>query len=213
MTLTLSSARDLLARMNACDESSRWLAVLPSDTTPESAWSTCPRGDWLVWLLGRLHRAGVLSRQTLTLAGCAAARTSLVHLAGTPWHAPSLAAIETTERWCRGEATPEEVRKARHAAWEARNADAALPSVVWWRGFRSPELDALIAEAHENAARIISDAETTANEQITAYNLQIADLETKVTELRAFETEYRRHLRTYIEGQLKDLDKSTTPAS
>ena len=73
--------------------------------------------------------------------------------------------------------------------------------------------DALIAEAHENAARIISDAETTANEQITAYNLQIADLETKVTELRAFETEYRRHLRTYIEGQLKDLDKSTTPAS
>ena len=124
MTLTLSSARDLLARMNACDESSRWLAVLPSDTTPESAWSTCPRGDWLVWLLGRLHRAGVLSRQTLTLAGCAAARTSLVHLAGTPWHAPSLAAIETTERWCRGEATPEDVRKAQHAAWEARDAAA-----------------------------------------------------------------------------------------
>ena len=130
MTLTLSSARDLLARMNACDESSRWLAVLPSDTTPESAWSTCPRGDWLVWLLGRLHRAGVLSRQTLTLAGCAAARTSLVHLAGTPWHAPSLAAIETTERWCRGEATPEEVRKARHAAWEARNADAAYAAAA-----------------------------------------------------------------------------------
>ena len=130
MTLTLSSARDLLARMNACDESSRWLAVLPSDTTPESAWSTCPRGDWLVWLLGRLHRAGVLSRQTLTLAGCVAARTSLVHLAGTPWHAPSLAAIETTERWCRGEATPEEVRKARHAAWEARNADAAYAAAA-----------------------------------------------------------------------------------
>ena len=73
--------------------------------------------------------------------------------------------------------------------------------------------DALIAEAHENAARIISDAETTANEQITAYNIQIADLETKVTELRAFESEYRRHLRTYIEGQLKDLDKASSPAS
>ena len=73
--------------------------------------------------------------------------------------------------------------------------------------------DALIAEAHENATRIISDAETTANEQITAYNIQIADLETKVTELRSFETEYRRHLRSYIEGQLKDLDKSSTVAS
>ena len=72
--------------------------------------------------------------------------------------------------------------------------------------------DALIAEAHENATRIISDAENTANEQITAYNIQIADLETKVTELRAFETEYRRHLRSYIEGQLKDLDKSSSAA-
>ena len=29
-----------------------------------------------------------------------------------------------------------------------RNADAALPSVVWWRGFRSGELTTLVERAH-----------------------------------------------------------------
>lgn len=66
--------------------------------------------------------------------------------------------------------------------------------------------DALIAEAHENAARIISDAETTATTQITKYNATISELESKVTELRSFEAEYRSHLRSYIEAQLTDLD-------
>ena len=72
--------------------------------------------------------------------------------------------------------------------------------------------DSLIAEAHEKAEKILSDAETTANTQITKYNAIISELEAKATELREFESEYRSELRSYIEKQLSDLDAVTTVA-
>jgi DivIVA domain-containing protein len=71
--------------------------------------------------------------------------------------------------------------------------------------------DALIAEGHATATKIISDAEETANAQIKKYNAEIAVLEGKTSELRAFEAEYRVRLRAYIEGQLKDLDATSSP--
>ena len=66
--------------------------------------------------------------------------------------------------------------------------------------------DALIAEGHATATKIVADAEATANAQITKYEIQIAELEVKTTELKEFEAEYRLRLRTYIEGQLRDLE-------
>lgn len=71
--------------------------------------------------------------------------------------------------------------------------------------------DALISEAHKKATEIISEAEGTANDRITKANAIMADLESKITELRAFESDYRRQLRTYIEGQLGDLDALASP--
>lgn len=73
--------------------------------------------------------------------------------------------------------------------------------------------DALIAEGHATATKIVADAEATANAQITKYEIQIAELEVKTTELKEFEAEYRLRLRTYIEGQLRDLDASGKPAN
>jgi DivIVA domain-containing protein len=73
--------------------------------------------------------------------------------------------------------------------------------------------DALIAEGHATATKIVADAEATANAQITKYEIQIAELESKTNELAAFEAEYRLRLRTYIEGQLRDLEATTTPAA
>jgi DivIVA domain-containing protein len=72
--------------------------------------------------------------------------------------------------------------------------------------------DALIAEGHATATKIVADAEATANAQITKYEAQISELETKTSELRAFEAEYRLRLRTYIEGQLLDLEATNAPA-
>lgn len=73
--------------------------------------------------------------------------------------------------------------------------------------------DELIAEGHATASKIISDAEASAAAQISKYNAEISVLETKANELRSFESEYRLRLRTYIEGQLRDLESTLSPAS
>ena len=110
----------LLVALAACKEALAWARKLPAATSPEAAYLACERGDWLVWLLGALHTREAVTRQTLVLAVCAAARTALVHLKGRLAEAAALASIETTERWCRGEATLDDVRAARDAAASGR---------------------------------------------------------------------------------------------
>jgi TolA-binding protein len=66
--------------------------------------------------------------------------------------------------------------------------------------------DALIAEGHATAARIVSEAEEAQRSQISALEQQRASLETRIEELRTFEREYRQKLKSYIEGQLHELD-------
>lgn len=108
--------------------------------------------------------------------------------------------------------------------------------------------DALIAEGHEEATRVVQEAEaaqraaaaeaetaqrTAAAEAEAAQRAQLAtieaerqqleaerqQLEGKVEELRNFEREYRLKLKSYIEGQLRELDStnaignSSTPAA
>ena len=79
--------------------------------------------------------------------------------------------------------------------------------------------DALIAEGHATAARVVSEAEAAQRSQISQLDAEKAALEQQKTtiehqinELRTFEREYRQKLKGYIEGQLKDLD-ATEPAS
>lgn len=66
--------------------------------------------------------------------------------------------------------------------------------------------DALIAEGHATAARIVSEAEEAQRTQINALDQQRVALETRIEELRTFEREYRQKLKSYIEGQLHELD-------
>jgi DivIVA domain-containing protein len=68
--------------------------------------------------------------------------------------------------------------------------------------------DELIAEGHATAARLVAEAETKQKEQIAVLDKQRTALESKIDELRTFERDYRAKLRSYIEGQLKDLDAS-----
>jgi len=70
--------------------------------------------------------------------------------------------------------------------------------------------DALIAEGHAAAARVVSEAEQGARSQLGALQQERQDLERQVDELRQFERDYRTKLRSYIEGQLRDLE--STPA-
>jgi DivIVA domain-containing protein len=68
--------------------------------------------------------------------------------------------------------------------------------------------DALIAEGHAAAARVVSEAEQGARGQLGALQQEKNDLERKVEELRQFERDYRTKLRGYIEGQLRELETS-----
>lgn len=66
--------------------------------------------------------------------------------------------------------------------------------------------DALIAEGHETATRLVSEAEATVKKQLSDMEKQKSTLQKKINELSSFETEYREKLRSYITGQLSELD-------
>ena len=42
-----------MTRLDACDDARSWLASCPACTFAD-LWDACPRGDWLLWLAGRL---------------------------------------------------------------------------------------------------------------------------------------------------------------
>ncbi|MCU1551406.1 MAG: DivIVA protein [Glaciihabitans sp.] len=69
--------------------------------------------------------------------------------------------------------------------------------------------DALIAEGQATAARVVSEAEAQGRAQLSSLEQERATLEHRIDELRTFEREYRQKLKSYIEGQLRDLDSSS----
>ncbi|GAA5152175.1 DivIVA domain-containing protein [Microbacterium pseudoresistens] len=72
--------------------------------------------------------------------------------------------------------------------------------------------DQLIADAKSQAAKILSDAEVKQREQTSRLERERNVLESRITELHDFERSYRAQLRTYIEGQLRDLDSQAGPS-
>lgn len=68
--------------------------------------------------------------------------------------------------------------------------------------------DALIAEGHAAAARVVSEAEARQRGQLSMLDQERQQLERRIEELRNFEREYRQKLKGYIEGQLRELDSS-----
>ena len=93
--------RDRLVKMGACEDAVAWVG----DRNITAAWAECQRADWMLWLAGR-----VVKRPLIVLAACACARTALRYVP-TDENRPRVA-IETAERWARGEATIAEVRSA-----------------------------------------------------------------------------------------------------
>lgn len=73
--------------------------------------------------------------------------------------------------------------------------------------------DALIAEGHATAARVVQEAETAQRAQLGSLDQERQQLEKRVEELRTFEREYRQKLKGYIEGQLRELDDANVMTS
>ena len=64
--------------MKPCDEAMEWVwTMIGSGADTQTIWDTCPRGDWMLWLLGKLAGPpGSDSRRQL--AYCAAECAALV---------------------------------------------------------------------------------------------------------------------------------------
>lgn len=110
----------LLESKNACMCALKWV----NGKGAKSAWEKCNRPDWLFWICGQLG----VERKQIVLAACKCARLALKFVKKGE-DRPRIC-IETTEAWCAGKATVEEVRKAkteaRAAAFSAAfSADAA----------------------------------------------------------------------------------------
>lgn len=73
--------------------------------------------------------------------------------------------------------------------------------------------DALIAEGQATAARLVANAEQKQQEQLAALEEQRSTLQKKIDELRGFERDYRTKLKSYIEGQLRDLETTGSGAA
>jgi hypothetical protein len=136
---------EILRSLGACSkpgEAIPWAESLPAETTAAEAWVLCQRGDWLVWLLGELHIRGLLTRQTLVLAACAAARTALGDV--DPGGDRPRTAIKMAEAWARGEALISDVYAADAADSAIYAADSAC--------------DAAAADAADSAAHFATCA-------------------------------------------------------
>ncbi|AJM77482.1 DivIVA domain-containing protein [Rathayibacter toxicus] len=66
--------------------------------------------------------------------------------------------------------------------------------------------EALIAEGRATAARLVAEAETKQSQQLAKLEEERVAVEKRIDGLRIFEREYRQKLKSYIEGQLRDLD-------
>jgi hypothetical protein len=73
--------------------------------------------------------------------------------------------------------------------------------------------DALIAEGHATAARLVREAEAQHRADFSNLEREKALVEHTIQELKSFEREYRAKLKNYIQGQLEDLDQAGFTAS
>src|SRR5690606_21793682 len=73
--------------------------------------------------------------------------------------------------------------------------------------------EALIAEGQAKADSILAEADAKQRQQLASLEQERGILERRLEELRTFERDYRQQLRSYIEGQLRDLDATNGAAS
>ncbi len=66
--------------------------------------------------------------------------------------------------------------------------------------------DRILTEAREHATRLVREAEEKQRQTLGSLEQERSLLERKIDELRAFEREYRSRLKSYLEGQLRELE-------
>src|SRR5208282_1713155 len=115
-----------LTTIRACEEAVVWAKDYES---LREAWAACERGDWMLWLCGRMVGTdGWPDRKQIVLAACDCAELVLpIYEKKYPNDERVRKCIEVTRQWANGDATIADVRSARDAsaAYAAYAADAA----------------------------------------------------------------------------------------
>ena len=125
-TATATHWSNELAKLNPCADALAWCG---SRASLDEAWAECDRGDWMLWYAGRLSGPPKsASRRRLVLCACECARLSLeLFERRYPDDKRPCNAIETAERWAKGDETVsfDDVRAAASAAANAAYAASA----------------------------------------------------------------------------------------
>ena len=110
----------LLVELKACSEAREWA----SGKSLAAVWKTCKRGDWLLWLCGKMaDKPNWPTHKEVVLAACDCAELSLKHV--PPGEERPRKCLETVRAWAAGNATIHEVRTARAAAYATYTYAAA----------------------------------------------------------------------------------------
>ena len=112
-----------LETLYACRDAIEYAATHPD---AESAWAACTRGDWMLWICGKLSGPPESDgRQKLVACCCECARLSLpLYETQYPDDNRVRTCLDIAERWSRGEGTLDELLTARRTAYAAAYADA-----------------------------------------------------------------------------------------
>ena len=70
----------------------------------------------------------------------------------------------------------------------------------------------MLTDAENTAKQLVEEAQTQRSEELQALGEDRSHLQSKIKDLRQFESEYRTTLRSYIQSQLRGLDGSPEPA-
>jgi len=124
---------ELLDKLGACAEAQVFAHTVPD---LETAWNTCKRPDWMIWLLNKLR---FQDDQTYRLYACRCVRDTPLADGRRVWDLltdqRSRTAVEVAEKFANGNATQNEMAAARaaagDAAWAARAAVWDAARAVW----------------------------------------------------------------------------------
>ena len=149
-----------LESLNACQEAIEFAATHPD---AESAWAACTRGEWMIWLAGKLSGPQESEgRRKLVACCCECARLSLpVYEQQHPNDMRPRNCLDVAERWSRGEATIEELLDARIAAHEAayahEAADASAYAAAYAAAAAAADASAAAAAAASTRSRVLAE--------------------------------------------------------
>ena len=105
-----------LNTIDACPEALDWASSQKGSF--QESWDKCERADWMSWLLNTTGS----DHKKMVLVSCEIARTVLKYVPNNEKR--PLEAIQVTEAWVRGEATLDEVRRARRTVSSAASSFA-----------------------------------------------------------------------------------------